>query len=93
MKAARANIGAADRAAEAKAAFLDLARRVPPEQRQAVEQEMSKCGAADEPGQTTLARFEAEIEARRQLDTALKPEQAQERTHQRTHDRGRDRDR
>lgn len=93
VKAARANIGAADRAAEAKAAFLDLARRVPPEQRQAVEREMSKCGAADEPGQTTLARFEAEIEARRQLDTALKPEQAQERTHQRTHDRGRDRDR
>lgn len=93
VKAARANIGAADRAAEAKAAFLDLARRVPPEQRQAVEREMSKCGAADEPGQTTLARFEAEVEARRQLDTALKPEQAQERTHQRTHDRGRDRDR
>ena len=54
---------------------------------------MSKCVAADEPGQTTLARFEAEVEARRQLDTALKPEQAQERTHQRTHDRGRDRDR
>ena len=93
VKAARANIGAADRAAEAKAAFLDLARRVPPEQRQAVELEMSKCVAADEPGQTTLARFEAEVEARRQLDTALKPEQAQERTHQRTHDRGRDRDR
>lgn len=93
VKAARANIGAADRAAEAKAAFLDLARRVPPEQRQAVEREMSKCGAADEPGQTTLARFEAEIEARRQLDTALKPEQSRERTHQRTHDRGRDRDR
>lgn len=93
VKAARANIGAADRAAEAKAAFLDLARRVPPEQRQAVEREMSKCVAADEPGQTTLARFEAEVEARRQLDTALKPEQAQERTHQRTHDRGRDRDR
>lgn len=93
VKAARANIGAADRAAEAKAAFLDLARRVPPEQRQAVEREMSKCVAADEPGQTTLARFEAEVEARRQLDTALKPEQAQERTHQRIHDRGRDRDR
>lgn len=93
VKAARANIGAADRAAEAKTAFLDLARRVPPEQRQAVEREMSKCVAADEPGQTTLARFEAEVEARRQLDTALKPEQAQERTHQRTHDRGRDRDR
>lgn len=93
VKAARANIGAADRAAEAKAAFLDLARKVPPEQRQAVEREMSKCGAADEPGQTTLARFEAEIEARRQLDTALKPEQSRERTHQRTHDRGRDRDR
>lgn len=92
VKAARANIGASDRAAEAKAAFLDLARRVPPEQRQAVEREMSKCGAADEPGQTTLARFEAEIEARRQLDTALKPEQAQERTHQRTRDRGRERD-
>lgn len=93
VKAARANIGAADRAAEAKTAFLDLAREVPPEQRQAVEREMSKCVAADEPGQTTLARFEAEVEARRQLDTALKPEQAQERTHQRTHDRGRDRDR
>lgn len=93
VKAARANIGAADRAAEAKTAFLDLARKVPPEQRQAVEREMSKCVAADEPGQTTLARFEAEVEARRQLDTALKPEQAQERTHQRTHDRGRDRDR
>ena len=93
VKAARANIGAADRAAEAKTAFLDLARRVPPEQRQAVEQEMSKCVAADEPGQTTLARFEAEVEARRQLDTALKPEQAQERTHQRKHDRGRDHDR
>lgn len=93
VKAARANIGAADRAAEAKAAFLDLARRVPPEQRQAVEREMSKCGAADEPGQTTLARFEAEVEARRQLDAALKPEQGQERTHQRKHDRGRDHDR
>ena len=93
VKAARANIGAADRAAEAKTAFLDLARRVPPEQRQAVEREMSKCVAANEPGQTTLARFEAEVEARRQLDTALKPGQAQERTHQRTHDRGRDRDR
>lgn len=93
VKAARANIGAADRAAEAKTAVLDLARKVPPEQRQAVEREMSKCVAADEPGQTTLARFEAEVEARRQLDTALKPEQAQERTHQRTHDRGRDRDR
>lgn len=93
VKAARANIGAADRAAEAKAAFLDLARKVPPEQRQAVEREMSKCVAADEPGQTTFARFEAEVEARRQLDQSLKPEQAQKRTHQRTHDRGRDRDR
>lgn len=91
VKAARANVGAADRAAEAKAAFIELARKVPQDQRQAVEQEMRKCAAADEPGQTTLARFEAEAEARRQLDTALKPEQG--RSHQQTHDRRHDRDR
>lgn len=88
-RAARANIGAADRAAEAKTAFLDLARRVPPEQRQAVKKEMAKYAAADEPGQTTLVRFEAEIAASRQLDEALKPE----RPRPQTRDRRRDRDR
>lgn len=91
VKAARANVGAADRAAEAKAAFIELARKVPPDQRRGVEQEMRKCVADHEPGQTTLARFEAEAEARRQLDTALKPEQG--RSHQQRHDRRHDRDR
>lgn len=82
-RAARENAGAAERAEEAKAAFLSLARSIPPEQRQEVAAEMEQQEPSDS-GQTRLAYFKAEAEARRVLDPALKPEQERQRGQTRT---------
>lgn len=86
VKAAHQNVGAAERAEEAKTAFLSLARSVPPEQRQEVaavmaqEQTEPEAGA----GRSRLEYYQAEVEARHQLDTALKPGQEQEKGQQRS---------
>lgn len=82
-RAARENVGAAERAEEAKAAFLSLARSIPPGQRQEVAAEMEQQEPTDS-GQSRLVYFKAEAEARRQLDPALKPEQGHQREPSRT---------
>lgn len=82
-KAARENVGAAERAEEAKAAFLSLARSIPPELRQEVAAELERQEPTDS-GQSRLAYFKAEAEARRQLDPALKPEPGHQRGQSRT---------
>ena len=82
-RAARENVGAAERAEEAKAAFLSLARSIPPGQRQEVAAEMEQQEPTDS-GQSRLVYFKAEAEARRQLDPALKPEQGHQRGQSRT---------
>lgn len=82
-RAARENAGAAERAEEAKAAFLSLARSIPPEQRQEVAALMEQQEPTDS-GQTRLAYFKAEAEARRVLDPAVKPEQERQRGQSRT---------
>lgn len=66
-KAARENIGAAERAEEAKAAFLALARSIPPEQRQEVAAEMASIEPDESQEQSRLEYFKAETEARRSL--------------------------
>lgn len=78
-KAARDNVGAAERAEEARAAFLSLARSIPPEQRQEVAAEMASSEPETGEGQSRLEYYKAEVEARRQLDPALKPEQEHQR--------------
>lgn len=78
-KAARENVGAAERAEEARAAFLSLARSIPPEQRQEVAAEMASSEPEIGEGQSRLEYYKAEVEARRQLDPALKLEQEHQR--------------
>ena len=90
VKVARENAGAAGRAEEAKAAFLALAKTVPPDQRQRVAAELAQ--AQQEQGeiaQGRLCAFQAETEARRQLDTALQPEQGKGQEQNRTQTRSR----
>lgn len=78
-KAARENVGAAERAEEAKAAFLSLARSITPEQRQEVAAEVASAEPETGEGQSRLEYYKAEVEARRQLDPALKLEQGHQR--------------
>lgn len=82
-RAARENVGAAERAEEAKAAYLSLVRSIPPELRQEVAAELERQEQAAS-GQSRLEYFKAEAEARRQLDPALKPEHGHQRGQSRT---------
>ena len=85
-KAAMQNRGAKERAEEVKAAFLEAAKQIPADQRQEI---LDRMGQQKEiPTMGRLQYYQAEAEARRQLDTALKQE-AQTRERSRTHDRDR----
>lgn len=85
-KAAMQNRGAKERAEEVKAAFLEAAKQIPVDQRQEI---LDRMGQQKEiPTMGRLQYYQAEAEARRQLDTALKQE-AQTRERNRTHDRDR----
>ena len=85
-KAALQNRGAKERAEEVKAAFLEAAKQIPADQRQEI---LDRMGQQKEiPTMGPLQYYQAEAEARRQLDTALKQE-AQTRERNRTHDRDR----
>lgn len=85
-KAALQNRGAKERAEEVKAAFLEAAKQIPADQRQEI---LDRMGQQKEiPTMGRLQYYQAEAEARRQLDTALKQE-AQTRERDRTHDRDR----
>lgn len=87
-KAARQNRGAKERAEEAKAAFLEMAKQIPADQRQEVLDRMEQQKEAKAMGR--LEYYRAEAMAQRQLDTALKQE-PQTRERNRTHDRDRER--
>lgn len=77
---------AKERAEEVKAAFLEAAKQIPADQRQEI---LDRMGQQKEiPTMGRLQYYQAEAEARRQLDTALKQE-AQTRERNRTHDRDR----
>lgn len=85
-KAALQNRGAKERAEEVKTAFLEAAKQIPADQRQEI---LDRMGQQKEiPTMGRLQYYQAEAEARRQLDTALKQE-AQTRERNRTHDRDR----
>lgn len=85
-KAAMQNRGAKERAEEVKAAFLEAAKQIPADQRKEI---LDRMGQQKEiPTMGRLQYYQAEAEARRQLDTALKQE-AQTRERNRTHDRDR----
>ena len=85
-KAALQNRGAKERAEEVKAAFLEAAKQIPADQRQEI---LDRMGQQKEiPTMGRLQYYQAEAEARRQLDTALKQE-VQTRERNRTHDRDR----
>lgn len=85
-KAAMQNRWAKERAEEVKAAFLEAAKQIPADQRQEI---LDRMGQQKEiPTMGRLQYYQAEAEARRQLDTALKQE-AQTRERNRTHDRDR----
>lgn len=87
-QAARQNRGAKERAEEAKAAFLEMAKQIPADQRQEVLDRMEQQKEAKAMGR--LEYYRAEAMAQRQLDTALKKE-PQTRERNRTHDRERER--
>lgn len=87
-QAARRNEGAGSRAEEAKQVFLEVAKRIPADQRQAVLERMEQYKDVPEAGR--MEAFKAEIEARRVLDSALK-EQTQDREHEKTKIKGRGR--
>lgn len=84
---ARRNEGAGSRAEEAKQVFLEVAKRIPADQRQAVLERMEQYNSHEAGG---MEVFKAEIEARRVLDSALK-EQTQDREHEKTKVKGRGR--
>lgn len=86
-RAAKLNEGAKGRAEEAKAVFLEVAKSVPADQRQAVFERMEQYKERPEAGR--LQQFKAEAEARRQLDHALKAD-PQERQKNKTRERGRE---
>ena len=86
-RAAKLNEGAKDRAEEAKAVFLKVARGIPADQRQAVFDRMEQYKERPEAGR--LQQFKAEAEARRQLDHALKAD-TQERQKNKIRERGRE---
>lgn len=87
-QAARQNRGAKERAEEAKAAFLEMAKQIPADRRQEVLDRMEQQKEAKAMGR--LEYYRAEAMAQRQLDTALKQE-PQTRERNRTHDRERER--
>lgn len=72
---------------EAKQVFLEAAKRIPADQRQAVLERMEQYNSHEAGG---MEVFKAEIEARRVLDSALK-EQTQDREHEKTKVKGRGR--
>lgn len=86
-QAARRNEGAGSRAEEAKQVFLEVAKRIPADQRQTVLERMEQYNSHEAGG---MEVFKAEIEARRVLDSALK-EQTQDREHEKTKVKGRGR--
>lgn len=86
-QAARRNEGAGSRAEEAKKVFLEVAKRIPADQRQTVLERMEQYNSHEAGG---IEVFKAEIEARRVLDSALK-EQIQDREHEKTKVKGRGR--
>lgn len=86
-RAAKLNEGAKGRAEEAKAVFLEVARGIPADQRQAVFDRMEQYKERPEAGR--LQQFKAEAEARHQLDHALKAD-TQERQKNKIHERGRE---
>lgn len=86
-QAARRNEGAGSRAEEAKQVFLEVAKRIPADQRQTVLERMEQYNSHEAGG---MEVFKAEIEARRVLDSALK-EQIQDREHEKTKVKGRGR--
>lgn len=71
----------------AKQVFLEVAKRIPADQRQAVLERMEQYNSHEAGG---MEVFKAEIEARRVLDSALK-EQTQDREHEKTKVKGRGR--
>jgi hypothetical protein len=75
VRASRENRGASDRISEARASFLDLARNVPEDERQAVFAEMQTIRV---PGEQSIAAYKAEIAAMRDLDENLMPTRASE---------------
>lgn len=87
-QAARRNEGAGSRAEEAKQVFLEVAKRIPADQRQAVLERMEQYKDVPEAGRMEV--FKAQAEARRVLDSALK-EQTQDREHEKTKIKGRGR--
>lgn len=86
-QAARRNEGAGSRAEEAKKVFLEVAKRIPADQRQTILERMEQYNSHEAGG---MEVFKAEIEARRVLDSALK-EQIQDREHEKTKVKGRGR--
>ena len=70
-----------------KKIFLEAAKRIPADQRQAVLERMEQYNSHEAGG---MEVFKAEIEARRVLDSALK-EQTQDREHEKTKVKGRGR--
>ena len=86
-QAARRNEGAGSRAEEAKQVFLEVAKRIPADQRQTVLERMEQYNSHEAGG---MEVFKAEIEARRVLDSALK-EQTQDREREKTKVKGRGR--
>lgn len=86
-RAAKLNEGAKGRAEEAKAVFLEVAKSVPADQRQAVFERMEQYKERPEAGR--LQQFKAEAEARRQLDPILKAD-TQERQKNKIHERDRE---
>ena len=87
-QAARRNEGAGSRAEEAKQVFLEVAKRIPADQRQAVLESMEQYKDVPEAGRMEV--FKAQAEARRVLDSALK-EKTQDREHEKTKVKGRGR--
>lgn len=87
-QAARQNEGAGSRAEEAKQVFLEVAKSIPADQRQAILERMEQYKDVPEVGR--MEAFKAEIEARRVLDSALK-EQTQDREYEKTKVKGRER--
>lgn len=87
-QAARQNEGAGSRAEEAKQVFLEVVKRIPADQRQAVLESMEQYKDVPEAGRMEV--FKAQAEARRVLDSALK-EKTQDREHEKTKVKGRGR--
>nr|CRY94717.1 hypothetical protein [uncultured prokaryote] len=88
VQAARQNVGAESRAEEAKQVFLEVAKQIPADQRQAVLERMEQYKDVPEAGGMEV--FKTEIEARRVLDSTLK-EHTQSREREKVKEKGRGR--